>query len=275
MGGGGNRLSVETKKRCLYGSSWETFVPQRLSKDTVILMHGGGNWGDLWRVHQEFRLRIMEEYPENPIIVLPQSVYYEDPRICEADMALVNKHQNVTICVRDQASYDLLTAKLDNKVLLLPDMAFLGDYTASNVKTGRTLFLKRSDKELANLDKIMPHLPKEYEEHDWPTLENDYPIYRQSKAVRGIRKILRHLSKPLDNKWEDHFWEHTILPFTIKTGVDFLNQYDTIYTTRLHTAILGMLLGKEIILFDNSYGKNSGFFETWLSDVDNIKLVKV
>lgn len=217
----------------------------------------------------------MEEYPENPIIVLPQSVYYEDPRICEADMALVNKHQNVTICVRDQASYDLLTAKLDNKVLLLPDMAFLGDYTASNVKTGRTLFLKRSDKELANLDKIMPHLPKEYEEHDWPTLENDYPIYRQSKAVRGIRKILRHLSKPLDNKWEDHFWEHTILPFTIKTGVDFLNQYDTIYTTRLHTAILGMLLGKEIILFDNSYGKNSGFFETWLSDVDNIKLVKV
>lgn len=57
-------------------------------------------------------------------------------------------------------------------------------------------------------------------------------------------------------------------------GVSFLSPYSTIYTTRLHGCILGIMLGKEVHLIDNSYGKNSTFYETWLKDIDNVNLLK-
>lgn len=273
--GGEKNLTALSEYRCKYSTSFNKYVSKRFSKDTVILLHGGGNWGDIWRPHQEFRMRIMDEFPENPIVIFPQTVFYNDKKTYESDMDFINKHQNVVCCARDRNSYDLLTARLDNKVLLLPDMAFMTEYPASDKKTGRTLFVKRLDKEMANYDRILPYLPKDYDEHDWPTVEHDYPIYYPNIAVRALRKFLCHVDVALANKIDDYYWDHTLLPFTIKTGVDFLNQYDTIYTTRLHVAILGTLMGKEVILFDNSYGKNKNFYEAWLSDVDNIKLVDV
>lgn len=277
--GGEKQLLTLSGHRCLYSSSCWDYVHQNVPENTIIILHGGGNWGDLWRVHQEFRMRIMEEYPENLIIVLPQTVFYNDQQILEDDMALINRHQNVIICARDRYSYDLLNSKLDNTVMLLPDMAFMLELSPESTTTGRTLFLKRGDKELANIDKIKPLLPAEYEEHDWPTMEKEFPIYKKAEhpdfLFRGVRKIARLFDKNVDRKWKDYYWEHTILPFTIKTGVDFINQYDKIYTTRMHVGILGTLLGKDVTMFDNSYSKNKGFYDTWLSDVDNITLKEV
>ena len=54
-----------------------------------------------------------------------------------------------------------------------------------------------------------------------------------------------------------------------------INSHTDIYTTRLHACILSILLRKEdITFFDNSYGKNSGFYDTWLTDCENVKMVR-
>lgn len=50
----------------------------------------------------------------------------------------------------------------------------------------------------------------------------------------------------------------------------FVNSYNYIYTTRLHIAILATLLEKPCTFIDNNYGKNSGFYQTWLNDIDDI-----
>lgn len=52
-----------------------------------------------------------------------------------------------------------------------------------------------------------------------------------------------------------------------------MNKYDTIYSTRLHVAILGVLLNKYVYFFDNSYGKNYALYDTWLRDFSNLKFV--
>ena len=59
----------------------------------------------------------------------------------------------------------------------------------------------------------------------------------------------------------------------IAQGVKFVSQYKNIYTTRLHVAILSILLNKPFFFFDNSYGKNSSFFDTWLFDLDNVEFI--
>lgn len=61
----------------------------------------------------------------------------------------------------------------------------------------------------------------------------------------------------------DWFVYNIYQPLTIQYGVDFINRYDVIYATRLHAAILGYLLGKEVHVIDNSYGKISSLFDTW------------
>lgn len=64
----------------------------------------------------------------------------------------------------------------------------------------------------------------------------------------------------------DWFVQNYYQPLTIQYGVDFINRYDVIYVTRLHAAILGYLLGKEVHMIDNSYGKISAFFDTWIDE---------
>jgi exopolysaccharide biosynthesis predicted pyruvyltransferase EpsI len=39
--------------------------------------------------------------------------------------------------------------------------------------------------------------------------------------------------------------------------------------------ILGSLLKKQVIVFDNSYGKLSGYHNAWLSECDNIRFINL
>ena len=39
----------------------------------------------------------------------------------------------------------------------------------------------------------------------------------------------------------------------INVGVQLFSQYHTIYTTRLHGLILGLIMGKKVIIVDNKY----------------------
>ena len=47
----------------------------------TILLHGGGNLGDLWPTHQVFRERILDEFPDRRVIQLPQSIQFQSDGI--------------------------------------------------------------------------------------------------------------------------------------------------------------------------------------------------
>ncbi|WP_307996259.1 polysaccharide pyruvyl transferase family protein [uncultured Bacteroides sp.] len=259
-------LSAQCISKCAY----QTFTYRPLPKNTTILLQGGGNFGDLWRMHQEFRLKVIELYPDNKIIILPQSIYYQDTGILESDAYLMSRHSNLTICVRDTQSLEILNSYFfKNNLLLLPDMAFcisqqiLKKYNCNS--TSKILFLKRNDIELCE---------KDYESYvvedknivdvkDWPTMEADFFQF----------KILGKLVRFHQYSMADIFASNYLKPYLVKKGIRFLNNYDKVYTTRLHVAILSILLGKTFVFFDNSYGKNKFFYETWLKDIDDANFV--
>jgi len=47
-----------------------------------------------------------------------------------------------------------------------------------------------------------------------------------------------------------------------------------VFTDRLHVAILAVILGKDTILYPNSYYKNKGVYEFSLSKYPNLKFVE-
>lgn len=171
--------------KCLYESSEFTFDDRNISADTLIIFNGGGNFGDLWYNYTVFRNKIINKYPENHFLVLPQSVCYESEQHLREDIEIYSQCKNMTICSRDQASYDFLRKHFTkNDILLTPDMAFHTSKKLLQPKNndGKVLFLKRIDKEFVP-DEEYNIVPKNAEVHDWPTLEgNPYPY----KALRKL-----------------------------------------------------------------------------------------
>lgn len=260
-----------TPYRCLQHSSKETFHNEKLSNNVLILLQGGGNFGDIWRTEQDFRLKIIKEFPDNKIIILPQTIYYQNEATLRLDAELMSMHKNLTICARDNCSFNLLKKYFNrNETLLLPDMAFcipksiLEKYRS--FETEKTLFLKRTDKELLDNDFINYIQRLSYLDiHDWPTMEHSNFIITNLFRMIGHRIIPRNVVD----------WYATVIfrPYLIRSGIKFVSSYKSIYTTRLHVAILSSLLNKPFNFIDNSYGKNRSFFETWLSDLEGVNFI--
>lgn len=255
--------------KCLHKSSLFTFKESKIPESAIILLHGGGNFGDLWRRFQDFRLDIIKQYKNNKIIIFPQTVWYKNELQARADAEKMALHSNLTICARDKISYDFLKTHFSNNILLLPDMAFcieqqrLKRYIAKPTKD--ILLLKRRDQELSSRDDYYKYITEEgnIEERDWPSVEHP-GIARDLIEKMGI------LSKSAVDKYVNYLYR----PYLIKKGIIFISEYKYIYATRLHVAILSILLNKPFVFFDNSYGKNSAFYDTWLSDSDFIKFIR-
>ena len=162
-----------------------------------------------------------------------------------------------------------------NNVLLVPDMAFFIDfnkYTPDNqIPTGRVLFAKRTDKELKS-DTWPDFISHNAEVHDWPTMEFRAKKYMRADYIVGWLNFFAKIKGiKLANRLIDQIRTNFYRPEYIKDCVRFINQYDTIYSTRLHIAIASAMMGKQVYLLDNSYGKNFNFFDTWLTDIDNVE----
>jgi|SRR3989339_284415 len=267
--------------KCLYKTAIETYIKPDISKDILVLVQGGGNFGDLWRRHNEFCLQLITDFPENKIIILPKSIYYENENLLKMDAELMAKHSKTIICARDKVSYETLKQFFSNHILLVPDMAFAISESYLNrlkrVEQNKALFFKRTDKEY-NQYNYKSHLSCSYkiEESEWPSMEKQLFA---SRILFYLKKTFKKTKKiPLLNKAIsiiiDWYAVHIYMPYLLRIGIRFLCSYKHVYTTRLHGAILGILLNKPITLFDNSYGKNYNFYHTWLKNIPDLVFVK-
>ncbi len=257
--------------KCLYTASVETYKYRPLPKNTVILLQGGGNFGDLWRRHQELRQTVIKSYPNNRIIILPQTVFYNNNSVFAEDAKVLNSHKDLHICARDAKSLEYLKKALTCNLLLVPDMAFCISKRTLNKyrkeETEKALFLKRNDPELCeyNFASYIKETGEQLHTGDWSTME------QQFKTKNYLDKLLWH--KEHLGRIPDIYADWIFRPHQVKKGIEFVSQYKKVYTTRLHVAILSVLLDKKIVFFDNSYGKNRSFYETWLKDVEKLTFV--
>lgn len=268
---------------CEYRCSMHFYEKSKISSDQIILLTGGGNFGDLWNTSQEFRRLIIRNHPLNKIIILPQTVFYHSIENAALHAEEFNKHGKILICVRDKKSEEFLKEHFFNtRIKLVPDMAFF-------INTQRftrwkkepridQLLMIRNDKELKDKGLILKNRNNEltYEIKDWPT----YPrIKIFEKMILGAELLNIKLSKLfLRSKLLKRFVDPIfgLNPFNmkniyIKWGVSFFTNYKYIHTTRLHGHILAILLDIPHTFYDNSYGKNYEFYVTWTKDFDLVK----
>jgi len=126
-------------------------VKHHIRINDLVLIAGGGFFGSLWLGGERPARNVIAEYPDNRIIVLPQTVYWEDNLITKRELGLTQDiyagHKDLTLFARDRTTFES-TQKLypKTKIMLAPDMALYGNfgryYSDDNVRKGALLCLK-------------------------------------------------------------------------------------------------------------------------------------
>lgn len=250
-----------------FNASW-------IAPDDVIVFHGGGNFGDLYSEYgmQPMREKIVSEYPDHRIIILPQTIHFSSPEALETSSALFRQHGDVHLCVRDVASYDLAKAFTDH-VYLMPDMAhqlYPINHEIMADMNSRLLISRVDGEKKQALD---PASFGAAAMTDWPELvghrENTIDFYR-----RMMRYVYRAGAGFMGNQILSDHWSRYARKLT-QQAVDLFARHELIVTDRLHGHILACLMDKPSIVLDNSYGKNAGYVDTWTRESDLVSLKAV
>lgn len=268
------------KRKCVYRCSRQSCRYPKLDRNIVILFHGGGNLGDIYPEHMDFLKRLCDYYPQNKIIVFPQTIYYDNNKNRISDLKSLSKHENLLICVRDQVSLKIIESNPLLRALLLTDMAFYvsDEIIGTHLKGSsieRNLYLCRKDIESKGSE-INIHKTKwtinSFDISDWPNLLY-YPDIFILKFISFLNSWKSRDSSGLLLKLYEGYFDYFVRRRVIKESVRFMNQYEIVLTDRLHGAILALLLDKEVIMADNMYHKNRSFFDIWLQDLDKLSFL--
>ncbi len=271
-------LLKKSRHKCVGVCGWNDYPAKPVAEDVLILITGGGFFGDLWRNAWQGVLDGIKGNVNNKIIFLPQSVYYQDQELLQRDVQYLSQFKHLTICTRDTQSFDYVKRHFPSHTsLLVPDMAFCISpvYLQQWVQPSseKTLLLKRQDKELVDDNIVIPETNVDV--HDWPTMESvtrsELWFYRIERRVTSLRYRVPFL-RPLMRRTKDWMYRRFYRRMMTKRGVAFVSSYRNVYTTRLHVMVLAVLLDKEVHIIDNSYGKISALYHTWLEDCEKVSI---
>ncbi|WP_239618820.1 polysaccharide pyruvyl transferase family protein [Cohnella mopanensis] len=220
----------------------------------IIVCQGGGNFGDLYPHHQRLREKALKAFPRNRIVILPQTIHFNDPAEERRSLLSFSAHPDLHLFVRDERSYKTASSFLAN-VYLAPDMAHQLYPIPSNVPGTRLrLGLLRKDQESAEQEVILPC----DKVADWPQLFTAWDRWLLRQIIKGY-SLDRRLGNilPLRSIW------HSLAEKYVARAIVLFSGYDEILTSRLHGHILACLMGKPNLLLDNSYGKNMSYYRLW------------
>lgn len=231
-------------------------------KKGIIFINGGGNFGDLWPNHQIFRLRLLRDYPERKIVQLPQSIHFSKSGHLEETKAIIGKHRDFHLYVRDQASFDFAAKEFDCPVYLAPDAAHcIRAYALGSLKY-EVFSLIRTDKESSRpglRDILSSYGPTE----DWEGLDESF-FKNEGMVDKFFRRHVQYKfsSSKIMMIYRSSMYDR-LAQKSVDKGTNLLSQGKLIVSDRLHAHIICLLMGKRHISLDNSNGKIGEYIRQW------------
>lgn len=173
------------------------------NNQTLILLQGGGNFGNEYIGDDDIRLDVIESFKNSNIIIMPQTIFYNSNPDAELRLAKTQKifsnHSNLTICAREKVSYQKMKEYFPkNEILLVPDIVLSSRISKVNKQQKNVLFLLRHDLEKVDNTNAIAKI------EDWAK-SNDYNLifcdtvkdYRVNLLTRDkeIKKIFKLIQK--------------------------------------------------------------------------------
>lgn len=232
----------------------KALLKKYISQEDIVCVSGGGWMGDLW-VHNEITIReIINMFPNNRVIIFPQTLYYSDTlegnKVLSDSVRIIAKHNNLLICARDKKSIDLIEKKFrlngNSSFFYCPDMVLFGGMDKPNAR---------------NVEKIIN-----------VCIRDD---------CEGLNKGAKQIIKKCIPNGYSMCEIDTVVPYRVKLG----DRIDEIYkswdsfakasltiTDRLHAMLFSYINGTPCIALDNKTGKVFGVAK-WIEDTGMIECI--
>jgi pyruvyl transferase EpsO len=228
-------------------------------RDTLLMLHGGGNFGGLYPTHHELRIRTLERYRDRRIVQLPQSIQWGDDAGRERLRRAVGEHPDFHLLVRDQRSLAIAQRDLDCPVTLVPDAAFALGPLRRRKAAAPLVVQRRVDPEAdASGDGL------DVSTFDWLTARRTEP---RAVALRILRLQLRGtrlLPGPIGESMRLTSAD-ALARLNLAHAVRLLSAGERLVTDRLHGHVLATLLGVPHIVVNDRFGKVGALWSTWTS----------
>lgn len=250
-----NRGVVEVPLEA-YRVFWKS-LKKGMTERNTILINGGGWMGDVYPEDEAVIRHVAKTFPENKMIIMPQTIFYEDIKSNIAQESIrkgreaFNRTGDISLCLREGRSLEIADKAYPRvRSCLIPDMA-LAYYDKAPKSTsapkGRIGVCLRSDKEKSldahAVDKIMETLRE--------TGKTIVPI-----TTMAGRKVYSHERECV-----------------VQEKLKEFSACDLVLTDRLHAMLFAFLTDTPCIAFDNSTKKVSGVYKAWLRAQRSVELL--
>lgn len=228
-------------------------IKKYIKKEDIVVIHGGGNLGNVWLHHELTRRKIIQMFPENLIVSMPQTFYFTGDSVGEKERKkscrIYNKHQNLYLFAREKVSYELMKKNFGENVRLVPDIVLSIDkdyFKIPESKRDGVLFCMRRDAE-KSISQTLEKKVKEY------FINIGKKIVETDMIAKGeIRK----------NDREE----------IIKKKLEEFKKAEVVITDRLHGMVFAFLTNTPCLVFANNNHKIHGVYE-WIKSCGYIRFI--
>lgn len=240
-------------------------IRRALRPSDAVLLHGGGNFGDLWPYWQLERERLVTSLDDRRIVQMPQTLFFADDRNRQRAAGALAQHPGLVVLCRDGPSVRV-ACDLGLTAELCPDAAFAlaGHLPRRGPFDTPQLWLARTDKEWRGENLGSARLGPGQVRVDWDDLPPSRLERTLARTAREVvarltrRRLVPRVAVPAIRATLDG-----LAGERVRQGTRLLSRGRVVVTDRLHAHILCLLLDIPHVLVDPGFGKLAGFAETW------------
>ncbi len=230
------------------------FLQKRLhiSRNALIMHHGGGNLGNQWLNEELLHRQLLRDFPNIPTVIFPQTIYYTPDEAGQAEqqksIPIYNGRKNLTLVARERQSQEIMSSLYpETNILLTPDIVLSATMETFGVKPADrhgVLLCMRSDAERSMSDserqQILTYLNKCGVPYRVTDMYSDCLVTKENRG-ECVRKKMEEF-----------------------TGAELA------ITDRLHGMIFAAITGTPCIAFSNNNHKVRGTYE-WIKYLPYIR----
>lgn len=239
-----------------------------------LLIHGGGNFGDIWPRMQAFRLQMFSMFTDREIIQLPQSIYFHSAVEVERARVAMGRHGGVTLLLREVESLERAKREFGSvaRIVPCPDAAFGLQLADRRVAGGKLIVICRNDHESSGV-LAAADLPDDAQWCDWGLKGLDALAFRALRLPAAVRRRARlGRSRFLDTAVQAAY--PRLARRNVDNAIKLLCGARLLVTDRMHGMVLAALIGLPVIAVDNSYGKVGAIYREYFASFENVRLAR-
>lgn len=248
-----------------------------ISPDDIIMIHGGGNLGNIYARPERGRREVIKTFPNNKIILFPETAYFtpdeEGKKELQISKEIYNNHKKLVIMARERLSYEFIKSNFTSaKVYLTPDIV-MTLHLKSNYNREGALVLFRGDKESVlskeTKNKVLDAINENYSK-SYVTDMNLETINKESKKELQKKFAKYGLFK---NSIEDDIYTvgGKLRKEILNYKFDEFKKAEIVITDRLHGMIFSAITETPCIVFKSLDNKIFESYKEWLHKFNYIK----